>query len=120
MLSRKQKLLSAIGFAALTSVGVRTASAADLKCEPKEIATKYPGIAGKTVRIAQDGEDPPYSFRDPKDFQQFVGLDVDLARAVFACAGAKVEFFTGAWSGLLPAVIAGQADVMWELLALHP
>jgi polar amino acid transport system substrate-binding protein len=31
-----------------------------------------------------------------------------------------VEFVTGAWSGLLPAVMAGQADVMWDTLFYTP
>jgi polar amino acid transport system substrate-binding protein len=96
------------------------ASAADAKCEPEKLATKYPGLAGKTVKIAQDGESPPFSFRDPKDFNNVTGLDAELARAVFACAGVPVEIITGAWSGLLPAVIAGQADVMWDILYYTP
>jgi polar amino acid transport system substrate-binding protein len=35
---------------------------------------------------------------------------------VFDCAGVKYEFFLGGWSGLLPAVISGQIDVMWDNL----
>jgi polar amino acid transport system substrate-binding protein len=86
------------------------------QCEPAKLATKYPSLAGKTVRIGQDGESPPFSSRDPNDFERLVGLDADLARAVFACAGVKVEFHTGAWSGLLPALMAGQIDAMWDTL----
>jgi polar amino acid transport system substrate-binding protein len=94
--------------------------AADLKCEPDKLATKYPSLVGKTIKIGMDGESPPYSFRDPKDFSHLIGLDADLARATFACAGVPVEFMTGGWSGLLPAVIAGQADVMWDTLYYTP
>jgi polar amino acid transport system substrate-binding protein len=72
------------------------------------------------IKIGQDGESPPYSFRDPKDFQHLIGLDADMARWTFACAGVPVEFFTGGWSGLLPAVVAGQADVMWDTLYYTP
>ena len=43
-----------------------------------------------------------------------------MARWTFACAGVPVEFFTGGWSGLLPAVVAGQADVMWDTLYYTP
>jgi polar amino acid transport system substrate-binding protein len=96
------------------------AFADDPKCEPDKLATKYPSLAGKTLKIGQDGESPPYSFRDPKDFQHLIGLDADMARATFACAGVPVEFITGGWSGLLPAVIAGQADVMWDTLYYTP
>lgn len=89
-------------------------------CEPDKVATKYPSLAGKTIKVGQDGESPPYSQRDPKDFKNLIGLDADLARATFACAGLKVEFMTGGWSGLLPAVISGQADVMWDTLYYTP
>jgi len=90
------------------------------KCEPDKLATKYPALAGKTIRIGQDGESPPYSYRDPNNFDNLIGLDADMARAAFACIGAPVEFKTGAWSGLLPAVIAGQLDVMWDTLYYTP
>ncbi len=56
----------------------------------------------------------------PKDFNNLIGLDNDMARATFACIGVPVEFMTGSWSGLLPAVIAGQADVMWDDLYYMP
>ena len=39
-----------------------------------------------------------------------------MARAAFKCIGGPFEFKLGGWSGLLPAVIAGQADVMWDNL----
>jgi len=107
-------LLATFGLAAAP------ATAADLKCEPEKLATKYPGLAGKKIKIGQDGESAPYSFRDPKDFNHLIGLDADLARAVFECAGVPVEFVTGGWSGLLPAVIAGQTDVMWDTLYYTP
>lgn len=90
------------------------------KCEPDKLATKYPGLVGKTIRIGQDGESPPYSYRDPKNFNNLIGLDADMARAAFACIGVPIEFKTGAWSGLLPAVIAGQLDVMWDTLYYTP
>jgi polar amino acid transport system substrate-binding protein len=90
------------------------------KCEPDKLATKYPGLVGKTIRVGEDGESPPYSYRDPNNFNNLIGLDADMARAAFACIGVPVEFKTGAWSGLLPAVIAGQLDVMWDSLYYTP
>jgi polar amino acid transport system substrate-binding protein len=96
------------------------ALAGELKCEPDKLGTKYPSLVGKTIKIGQDGESPPYSFRDPKSFEHLIGLDADMARWAFACAGVPVEFFTGGWSGLLPAVVAGQADVMWDTLYYTP
>ncbi|HVX75516.1 MAG TPA: ABC transporter substrate-binding protein [Bradyrhizobium sp.] len=89
-------------------------------CEPAKLAAKYPGLAGKTIRIGQDGESVPFSQRDPKDFTKLIGLDADLARATFACVGAPVDFTIGAWSGLIPAAMAGQIDVMWDTLLYTP
>jgi polar amino acid transport system substrate-binding protein len=97
-----------------------TARAAD-KCDPTAVATKYPSLVGKTIRIAQDPQGgPPYSFREPENFDKIVGLDADVARAAFACIGVPSEFKTGSWSGLLPSVIAGQTDLMWSNLYYTP
>ena len=100
--------------AAWTMVGA--AQAADPMCEPDMVAEKYPGIAGKTIKIGADPQTPPYVFRDAENFDNVIGYDADLSRAVFACAGVDVEFELGGWSGLLPALVAGQIDVMWDTL----
>ena len=113
------KMHSVLG-GALLAVFALTGAARAAGCEPDKVAAKYPSLAGKTIKIGQDGESPPYSFRDPKDFNHLIGLDADLARATFECAGLKVEFMTGGWSGLLPAVISGQADAMWDTLYYTP
>jgi polar amino acid transport system substrate-binding protein len=89
-------------------------------CEPDKLATKYPKLAGKKLKIGQDGESAPFSHRDPKDFNHLIGLDADMARAVFACIGVPIEFTTGAWSGLIPAAMSGQIDVMWDTLLYTP
>lgn len=95
-------------------------SPASAACDVKAMAAKYPTLAGKPVRIAQDGQSPPYTFHAPGDFETLTGLDADLATATFACLGMKVTFKTGQWSGMLPAVIAGQADLMWDNLYYTP
>lgn len=89
-------------------------------CDAKAMAAKYPDLAGRSVRIAQDGQSPPYTFHDPSDFETLTGLDADLATATFSCLGMKITFKTGQWSGMLPAVIAGQADLMWDNLYYTP
>jgi polar amino acid transport system substrate-binding protein len=89
-------------------------------CDSAALAAKYPSLAGRTIRLAQDGESPPYSFKDPTNLEVMRGLDYDLAAATFTCLGVKTEIKLGKWSGLLPAVIAGQADVMWNNLYYTP
>ena len=108
------------GALALTVLVAGQASAAEGKCEPGSLATKYPTLVGKTIRVAQSGDSPPFTFRDPEDFDKVIGLDADLVRATFACIGLPFEFKTGGWSGLLPSVIAGQSDLMWSNLYYTP
>jgi polar amino acid transport system substrate-binding protein len=96
------------------------ARADEVACEPAKLATKYPGLAGKTIKIGQDGESVPFSMRDPKDFSKLVGLDADLAQATFACIGVPMQFVVGTWAGLIPAAMAGQIDIMWDTLLYTP
>jgi polar amino acid transport system substrate-binding protein len=87
---------------------------AQAACEPAKLAQKYPSLVGKTLKIGVDAQTPPYVMRDPKQFNNLIGFDADLAREVFDCAGIKYEFFVGGWSGLLPALNAKQIDVFWN------
>ncbi|WP_420992970.1 ABC transporter substrate-binding protein [Cupriavidus sp. 30B13] len=106
---RKAVLLMALG-----GLWTGAAHAADAACQPAKVAEKYPTLAGKTIRVGADPQTPPYVYRDAADFSKVVGVDADLARAVFDCIGIGHEFVLGAWSGLLPAVQSGQIDVMWD------
>jgi polar amino acid transport system substrate-binding protein len=112
---RKVMLVSILVAAAGSS-----AQAAAPVCQPSRLAALYPGLVGKTITIGQDGETPPFSMRDPKDFSHLIGLDTSLARAVFQCLGIPVTFKTGSWSGLIPATMSGQIDVMWDQLLYTP
>jgi polar amino acid transport system substrate-binding protein len=106
--------------AILVAVLSAPSRAADGTCEPDKMASKYPALAGKTIKIGQDGESVPFSQRDPKDFSKLIGLDADLARAAFACVGVPIDFTIGTWSGLIPAAMAGQIDLMWDTLLYTP
>src|SRR6267378_2147998 len=109
-----------ICFAILAMVPSTPSRAAEAGCEPDKMASKYPALAGKTIKIGQDGESVPFSQRDPKDFSKLIGLDADLARAAFACVGVPIDFTIGTWSGLIPAAMAGQIDIMWNTLLYTP
>ena len=84
------------------------------------MAQKYPSLVGRTIRIAIDPTAPPYEVRDPNNFEKLTGFDPSMIDAVMACIGLKYEFNPGAWSGLLPSVIAGQNDIMWSSLYYTP
>lgn len=97
------------------------ARAADVKpCQPDQVGTRYPSLAGKTIVVGQDAVSLPYSYHDPENPDHILGADTDYARAVFACIGVPVSFQIGAWSGLLPAVASGRIDVMWDDLYYTP
>jgi polar amino acid transport system substrate-binding protein len=102
------------------SVGVAALPAASAECEPDKLASKYPSLVDKTIRIGTDPETPPYSMRDPNDFNHLIGFDTELAEATFACIGVPIEFSVGSWSGQLPAVASGQTDAMWDTLYYSP
>lgn len=106
--------------ALILALSCATAAQAADKCEPGAVAKKYPTLAGKTVRIGQSPTTPPYAFLESATSEQHTGFDADLARAVFGCVGVPLEFKAGKWSGLLPALIAGQTEVMWSNLFYTP
>ncbi len=114
------KMLIALLTSAATLALASMAHAADPTCEPAKVAEKYPSIAGKTIKVGADPQTPPYVMRDAKEFDKIVGVDASLAKAVFDCVGVKHDFILGAWSGILPAVQAGQIDVMWDDLYYKP
>lgn len=113
-------LLAAIGLVAAAGLTPRTALAADAECQPDQLATKYPSLVDKTVKVGTDPETPPYTMRDPENFDHLIGLDTELAEATFKCLGVPIEFSVGSWSGQLPAVANGQTDIMWDTLYYTP
>jgi len=96
------------------------AAAADPTCQPDQLATKYPSLVGKTIKVGTDPETPPYTMRDPDNFEHLIGFDTELAETAFKCIGAPIEFKVGSWSGQLPAVANGQTDIMWDTLYYTP
>lgn len=113
-MSKTKTVLAAAMAACIAAMASGDAEAAT--CEPAKLAEKYPSLADRTLRVGADPQTPPYVMREDGNFENVIGVDADLARAVFDCHGIEYEFFLGGWSGLLPAVIAGQIDVMWNNL----
>lgn len=116
---RAMVLAGATALAVVTTTPSAFAQAS-AKCEPEKIATKYPSLAGKTLKVSVPADSPPLSYRDPKNLEDIVGFFVDYARATFACIGAPIEFSVATFSGLLPAVTSGQTDLVWALLYYTP
>ncbi|PYO52040.1 MAG: ABC transporter substrate-binding protein, partial [Candidatus Rokuibacteriota bacterium] len=72
-------------------LALAAAGPAGAACEPDKVATKYPGLAGKTLKVGLDPTLPPVMYRDPKDPSKIVGQDPDMVDAAMKCLGLKYE-----------------------------
>jgi len=102
----------------LVTAGV--AHAQDAKCEPARLKEKYPSLVGKTVKVALDGLQRPFTYRDPQNPDKIIGVDIDLAKATFDCIGVPWTQSVGVWAGLITSVTEGRNDVMWDTLNYTP
>jgi len=64
-----------------------------------------------TLKVAMEGNYPPFNFKDPKS-GQLDGFEVDVAKLLAARLGVKPEFTTTEWSGILAGLGAGKYDVI--------
>jgi len=114
----KTKAFALLLAAALFSGTVVEAQSAE--CAPHELATRYPALVGKTVEVGITGAQAPYTFRDPKNLDHFIGADIDMMTDAFACIGVPFKLNTGAFAGLITSVTEGRNDVMWDSLVYTP
>ncbi len=66
-----------------------------------------------TVRVGCEAAYRPFAFREGA---KIVGYDVDLASLLFAPLGIKVEMIDIAWAGVIPALYAGNFDLIMTSL----
>lgn len=102
MASIKLSSLTKIAAAVLISSLAVSAFAADLLDTIK---------ARGTLKVAMEGNYPPFNFKDPKN-GQLTGFEVDVANLIAAKLGVKTEFTTTEWSGILAGLGAGKYDVI--------
>jgi polar amino acid transport system substrate-binding protein len=62
---------------------------------------------------------PPIDFKDP-DTNKIVGFDVDLADAVAAKLGLKIEWTDVPFAQLIPALTTGRTDFIWSGISDTP
>lgn len=99
--------LSALLFAATALLPL---TGAPVRAEPLTLeAIKTAGV----VKVGVEAAYRPFTFRDKGEI---VGYDVDLAKQLFAPLGVKVEFIDTAWAGVIPALYAGNFDVIMTSL----
>lgn len=71
-----------------------------------------PSSSGKKiVKIGSETTFPPFEFQDEKT-GEYVGFDIDLAKAVFAKAGYEPQIVNTQFDGLIPALNAGTIDAI--------
>ena len=67
---------------------------------------------GKTYVIGTSADFPPMEFRDPNHPGQFQGFEIDMVKAMMGHLGWKYSYRDTKFDGLLPAVQAGQVDMV--------
>jgi polar amino acid transport system substrate-binding protein len=97
-----KRIAATLAFTALTLAAVPQAGAQTL---PDDIAKS------KVLRIALNAGYPPLEMRDTKT-NEFVGFDIDLAKAIGKTLGLSVEYQDGAFEGMTPALQSGRVDMI--------
>lgn len=101
-------------------LGPGAARPAQAACEPEKVATKYPGLAGKTIKVGLDPTLPPIMYRDPSDPSKIIGQDPDMVEAAMKCLGLKYELVGIDFGTLIPTLQAGQIDLVWSNIYYTP
>ncbi|HAA36103.1 MAG TPA: amino acid ABC transporter substrate-binding protein [Gammaproteobacteria bacterium] len=60
----------------------------------------------------------PWAMRDKQG--ELIGFEIDVAKKVAADLGVEIEFVPTAWSGIIPALIAGNFDVIIGGMSVTP
>lgn len=77
-----------------------------------------PAVAAETLRIAIEGEYPPFSFVD--DQGNLAGFDVDIALALCKAMNAQCELIQTPWEGIIDRLGAGDFDVIVASMSYTP
>jgi polar amino acid transport system substrate-binding protein len=106
---------SAAVAASTTSGGTTNAT-----CQPDQTASKYPSLAGKTLKVGLDPTLPPIMYRSPNDPNQIIGQDPDMIDAAMKCLGLQYQIVPQDFGTLVPALQAGQLDLIWSNIYYTP
>ena len=60
----------------------------------------------------------PWAMRNKKG--ELIGFEIDVAKKVAEDMGVKIEFVPTAWSGIIPALIAGKFDAIIGGMSVTP
>src|SRR5262245_54026633 len=113
----REAMLSGLAGAALALIAAGPVLAA---CAPDKVATKYPGLACKILKVGLDPTLPPVMYRDPKDPSKIVRQDPDMVDAATKCLGLKYEPGGLDIGTLTPTLQAGQIQLVWSNIYYTP
>ena len=103
-MDKKAKILLAVGMLAVAFLGAGCGSG-DSKSKAAKPVSGIPSV----IRVGSETTFPPFEFT--KD-DKYVGFDLDLADAVIKQMGSQMEFKSMGFDALIPAVQAGQIDLI--------
>jgi polar amino acid transport system substrate-binding protein len=101
-------------------LGLAMAGPAHAACEPDKVGTKYPGLAGKTLKVGLDPTLPPIMYRDPNNPSKIIGQDPDMVEAAMKCLGLKYELVGLDFGTLIPTLQANQIQLVWSNIYYTP
>ena len=101
-------------------LGLAAVGSAQAACEPDKVATKYPGLAGKTLKVGLDPTLPPIMYRDPGNPNKIVGQDPDMVEAAMKCLGLRYELVGLDFGTLIPTLQANQIQLVWSNIYYTP
>lgn len=78
----------------------------------KDLRTKNPTLAGKTLKNAINPHTPGYEAINPEKPDEYQGFDIDLGEAMGACLGFAVSYVPVSFAELIPTLSSGQADIV--------
>src|SRR4026207_670809 len=96
------------------------AGPAQAACEPDKVATRYPGLAGKTLKVGLDPTLPPIMYRDPNNSSKIIGQDPGMGHAAMKCLGLKYELVGLDFGTLIPTLQANQIQLVWSNIYYTP
>ena len=101
--------LTACGAGSTSAAEVKTISAADVDPAAAAALPERYKAAG-VIKVASDIPYPPMEMFDEN--QQLTGLDFDLAQALGAKLGVKLELQTQAFDSIIPSLQSGKNDII--------
>lgn len=79
----------------------------------------FASAQAETVKVSVSAEPyPPFASKDASG--QWVGFEVDLAKAVCKAAKLDCEIVATAWDGIIPALLSKKIDVIWASMTITP